>query len=71
MGERQLGTRVYAGRDYLTMEHLCTLKNLQGVLLLTKEEPRGILGNVDAEQMVEGPHIGHVKLRLESRDKVV
>ena len=60
MSERQLRARVNGGGDRLTMEHVGTLKNLQGVLLPTEEEPRGGGGDVDAEEMVEMEHAGNV-----------
>ena len=57
--------------DGLAVEHFGTIKNLEGILLLTEKQTRGIGGDVDAQEVVELAEIRHGELGLEGRDDVV
>jgi hypothetical protein len=66
LGE-DLGLRIHRIRNWLTVHHACSLKNVKSKLMLSKEEPVNLILYGDSQEMMEGLEIIHGKFPLEGR----
>jgi hypothetical protein len=64
MGGGQFGGGVNGRGNGVAVEHLCTLQDLQGILLLRQEQTIMSSVNIDAQEMVDVTKITHGELRM-------
>jgi hypothetical protein len=62
-----LGLRVHRCRNRFAIHHVSSLKNIEGKLTLSEEEPSHLMLYGDSQKMMEGLEIIHGEFPLEGR----